>query len=60
MLTLPNIEAYHKTIRLRDGTAVNLRPLEEADKLRLLMFFERVPEEERHFLKENVTAPEAI
>ena len=60
MRTLPNIEAYPKTIRLRDGTPVKIRPLEEADKLRLLMFFERVPEEERHFLKENVTAPETI
>ena len=60
MLTLPNIEAYPKTIRLRDGTPVKIRPLEEADKLQLLMFFERVPEEERHFLKENVTTPETI
>ena len=60
MPTLPNIEAYPKTIRLRDGTPVKIRPLEEADKVRLLMFFERVSEEERHFLKENVTAPETI
>ena len=51
MLTLPNIEAYPKTIRLRDGTPVKIRPLKEADKLRLLMFFDRVPEEERQFLK---------
>ena len=60
MPTLLNIEAYPRTIRLRDGTPVKIRPLEEADKIRLLMFFERVPEEERHFLKENVTAPETI
>ena len=60
MPTLPNIEAYPKTIMLRDGTPVKLRPLEEGDKLQLLRFFKRVPEDERYYLKENVTAPETI
>ena len=60
MAPLPNIEAYPKTILLRDETRVELRPLEEADKLRLLQFFERIPEAERFYLKENVTAPEVI
>ena len=60
MAPLPNIEAYPKTILLRDGISVQLRPLEESDKLRLLQFFERVPEAERYYLKENVTSPEVI
>ncbi len=60
MATLPNIEAYPKTIMLHDGTPVVLRPLEPGDKVRLLQFFQRVPEEERHYLKENVTAPEVV
>ena len=60
MAPLPNIEAYPKTIRLHDDTQVQLRPLEEGDKLRLLRFFERIPEAERYFLKENVTAPEVV
>jgi L-amino acid N-acyltransferase YncA len=60
MATLPNIQAYPKTIMLNDGTSVVLRPLEPGDKVSLLQFFERVPEEERHYLKENVTAPEVV
>lgn len=60
MSPLPNADAYPKTIMLRDGTRVELRPLEDGDKIRLLHFFERVPEADRYFLKENVTAPEVI
>ncbi len=60
MATLPNIQAYPKTIMLNDGAPVVLRPLEPGDKVRLLQFFEGVPEEERHYLKENVTAPEVV
>ena len=60
MAPLPNIETYPKTIRLRDGASVSLRPLEAKDKVRLLRFFQRVPEEERYYLKENVTSPEVI
>jgi L-amino acid N-acyltransferase YncA len=60
MATLPNIQAYPKSIMLHDGTPVVLRPLEPGDKVRLLQFFERVPEEERHYLKENVTAPAVV
>jgi RimJ/RimL family protein N-acetyltransferase len=59
-ITIPNIEAYPKTIMLRDGSTVTVRPLEPEDKVELLWFFERVPEEERHYLKENVTAPEVV
>ena len=58
--TIPNVQAYPKTIMLRDGTQVTIRPLITDDKVRMLQFFERVPEEERHYLKENVTAPEVI
>ncbi len=60
MSALPYVEAYPKTLMLRDGTQVIIRPLEKDDKIRLLHFFERVPQEERHYLKENVTAPEVI
>lgn len=55
-----NLHAYPRTVMLRDGAAVALRPLETKDKLRLLEFFNRIPEEERYYLKENVTAPEVI
>jgi L-amino acid N-acyltransferase YncA len=60
MAPLFNIDAYPKAIRLRDSTTVDLRPLQEDDKARLLKFFERIPESERYYLKENVTSPEVI
>ena len=60
MATILNVAAYPKTIRLRDGLQVVLQPLREEDKVRLLHFFQRIPEEERYYLKENVTAPEVI
>jgi L-amino acid N-acyltransferase YncA len=56
----PLLAPYPKAILLRDGTEVILRPLTGTDKTRLLQFFERVPAEERYYLKENVTAPETI
>ena len=57
---LPNSESYPKTVVLRDGAEVTLRPLQGGDKVRLLEFFKNVPEEDRYYLKENVTAPEII
>ena len=60
MTPLPNIEAYPKTLMLRDGSKVEVRPLKSEDKIRLVRFFERIPEEDRHYLRENVVAPEAV
>ncbi len=58
--TIPNIEAYPKTVLLKDGTHVTLRLLVEEDRSRLLSFFRRIPEQERFYLKEDVTSPEVI
>lgn len=58
--TIPNVEAYPKTVLLRDGMTVTVRPLEPEDEGALLQFFEWVPGEERHYLKEDVTSPELI
>ncbi|NQW22447.1 MAG: GNAT family N-acetyltransferase [SAR202 cluster bacterium] len=58
--TIPNIEAYPKTILLRDDTQVEMRPLTNDDKTRLLEFFMRIPEDDRFYLRENVASPEAI
>lgn len=55
--TLPEIEAYPKTVMLKDETQVVLRPLAEGDKAGLLDLFQRMPEEERLYLKEEVTSP---
>ncbi len=60
MAPIPNLEAYPKQIMLLDGTVVSVRPLEPKDQTALLRFFQRVPEEDRFYLKENVTAPEVI
>lgn len=54
------IGAYPKELKLRDGGRVSLRPLEDGDEQALLDFFLAVPEEERFFLKEDVTSPEVI
>ena len=58
---MPDTEAYLKTFMLRDETrVVSLRPMQAGDKIHLLDFFKRIPEEERFYLKENVTSPEVI
>ncbi|MFQ6030251.1 MAG: GNAT family N-acetyltransferase [Dehalococcoidia bacterium] len=56
----PILVPYPKNIMLRDGTEVIVRPLTGSDKTRLLQFFQRVPEEDRYYLKENVTSPEMV
>lgn len=58
--TIPDIGAYPKTIRLRDGTQIVLRPLTSDDASDLLEFFRRIPEEERYYLKEDVVSPEVV
>ncbi len=60
MRGLPNAEAYPKDIMMRDGDKVSVRPLDPDDKVRLLEFFERIPEEERYYLKENVASAKVI
>jgi RimJ/RimL family protein N-acetyltransferase len=54
------IGAYPKDLTLRDGGRVTLRPLEDGDQQPLLDFFLAVPDEERFFLKEDVTSPAVI
>ena len=54
------IAAFPREVGLRDGSRVLVRPLEDGDEQALLDFFLRIPEEERFFLKEDVTAPDVI
>ncbi len=58
--TRVELDAYPKSLILRDGSKVELRLLNEGDKLSLMRFFEGIPEDERYYLKENVTSPEVI
>jgi L-amino acid N-acyltransferase YncA len=54
------VGAYPKESSLRDGSRVTIRPLEGSDESALLQFFLSVPEDERYFLKEDVTSPVVI
>jgi L-amino acid N-acyltransferase YncA len=46
--------AYPQTVTLRGGTTVAIRPLLADDREEICNFFERVPEDDRAFLKEDV------
>jgi GNAT superfamily N-acetyltransferase len=59
MSAVYTIAAYPKEVPLRDGTPVTIRPLEKGDR-DLLDFFLGIPEEERFFLKDDVTSPAVI
>ena len=49
---MPDTEAYPKTVMLRDETrVVSIRAMQTGDKVYLLDFFKRIPEEERFYLK---------
>jgi RimJ/RimL family protein N-acetyltransferase len=51
---------YPKKVKLKDGTVVSLRLLEKKDQKALAAFFRGLPDEDRHFLKDNVTSPAVI
>ncbi len=57
---VPCLERYPVQVKLEDGTTITIRPLEREDKVLLARFFQGVSEEDRFYLKENVTAPEVI
>jgi GNAT superfamily N-acetyltransferase len=48
------LEKFPVSLKLRDGTAVVVRPLAKRDEARLHQFFLAVPEEERLFIKQPI------
>lgn len=54
------METYPKIVRLKDGSKATLRPMVKEDVQKLLAFFRRLPEEDRLFLKEDVTDEKVI
>lgn len=54
------LAAYPKNITLRDGTRVVIRPMTPQDGEALQRFFQRIPSDERHYLKDDVTSPQVI
>jgi len=51
---------YPKEVTLRDKTTIVLKPFERKDKDALLAFFQRMPEADRLFLKDDVTDPAVV
>lgn len=54
------LEEYPKEIVLKDGTPVTLRPLEQGDADLLVSFFQRVPAEDRWYLRHDVSDPPTV
>ena len=54
------MEISPKTIQMKDGTKIVIRPLSKQDGPALQKFFSEVPEDDRLFLKEDVTKKEVI
>jgi RimJ/RimL family protein N-acetyltransferase len=53
-----NLGAYPIQVSLRAGTQVSIRPMELKDGPGVLEFFRALPEEDRFFLRDDVTRPE--
>jgi L-amino acid N-acyltransferase YncA len=49
------LEEYPKEAILKDGTRVTLRPLEREDAEQLVAFFQRIPEDDRWYLRHDVS-----
>lgn len=54
------LDAYPKTITLKDGATVLVRPLAQGDFEQLLAFYTALPEEDRLFLRHDVRDPEVV
>jgi RimJ/RimL family protein N-acetyltransferase len=54
------MSAYPITKTVEDGHEIVIRPMTPGDEAALLAFFLRLPEEERYYLKEDVTSPEVV
>ena len=54
------LSIYPKTVRLRSGTDVVLRPMEPQDADALAAFFKTIPDIDRYCLKEDVALASVI
>jgi RimJ/RimL family protein N-acetyltransferase len=54
------MEQLSKTLKLKEGATVKIRPLAQQDGSALLAFFKALPDDDRLFLKEDVTRKEVI
>ena len=51
---------YPKATTVKDGTQLTIRPLRKEDQHALHEYFSRLPEDDRMYLKDDVTDPEVI
>jgi L-amino acid N-acyltransferase YncA len=54
------LDRYPKTMTVDDGTSVQIRPLQPSDEGALWRFFQSVPYEDRHWLREDVSNHEVV
>jgi RimJ/RimL family protein N-acetyltransferase len=54
------VKDYPKEVTLKTGEKVILRPMVKEDEKSLLEFFQRLPEEDRVFLRDDVADPKVI
>jgi acetyltransferase len=54
------LQKFPRTVELKDGLKVTLRPLRKEDEMAFHEFFLAVPEQERMFIKHRVTDPAVI
>ena len=52
------LEGFPQNVALRDGSAVVLKPLDVEEAPAVLKFYRSLPEEDRLFLRDDVTKPE--
>jgi RimJ/RimL family protein N-acetyltransferase len=55
-----SLEGFPESVTLRDGTQILVRPMQPDDGPALLAFFRSLPEEDRLFLREDVTKEEVV
>ena len=58
--TIYPIPGYPTVYLTEDGAAITMRPMLPTDEGALLEFFRRIPQEDRFYLKEDVTSPKVI
>jgi GNAT superfamily N-acetyltransferase len=54
------LDSFPKTLTLEDGLTVCVRPLQASDEQALRAFFQTIPDEERYWLREDVSDASVI
>lgn len=54
------VSAYPRQLAVAGGQTFEVRPMVRDDAAALLAFFQRIPDDERYFLKDDVVSPDVI